>query len=62
MKYIIIAVTFFLSTKSFSQENQKNIGSDSIKVLKEVTVSPIKQSPERQPETKENIIYSGKKK
>lgn len=61
MKYIIIAVTFFLSTESFSQENQKNIGSDSIKVLKEVTVSPIKQSPERQPETKENIIYSGKK-
>ena len=61
MKYIIIPVALFFSATVFSQNNQNRTSNDSVRILKEVIVRPTKHSPERQPETKENVIYSGKK-
>ena len=40
---------------------QKIESNDSIVNLTPITVYPVQQSPERMPETKENIIFSGKK-
>ena len=40
---------------------QKIESNDSIVKLNPITVSPVQQSPERMPETKGNVIYSGKK-
>lgn len=41
--------------------NAQELPTDSIVNLNPITVYPIKQSPERQPETKNNILFSGKK-
>jgi Fe(3+) dicitrate transport protein len=60
MKYIaVLAFSSLIISQSLSaQEIESN---DSIVQLNPVTISPIQQSPERMPETKGNVIFSGKK-
>lgn len=60
MKHIILSAfssLFFLQ----SLKAQKIESNDSVVQLNPVTISPIQQSPERMPETKGNVIFSGKK-
>lgn len=61
MKFKIISFALLLSVSLFSQEKVQTNPADSVRVLKEVIVTPNKHSPERLPEVKENVIYSGKK-
>jgi Fe(3+) dicitrate transport protein len=60
MKYIAVLA---FSSLFFSQslKAQKIESNDSVVQLNPVTISPIQQSPERMPETKGNVIFSGKK-
>lgn len=60
MKYISVFafLSLLISQSLTAQEIETN---DSIVKLNPVTISPIQQSPERLPETKENVIYAGKK-
>ena len=54
---------FFITTSLavFSQENPEELNNDTIKKLAPVILIAKQQSPERMPETKENVIFSGKK-
>lgn len=61
MKFKIIFFALVFSATVFSQEKPKKTFNDSIIILKEVIISHTRHSPERLPETKENVIYSGKK-
>ncbi|EAZ96920.1 iron(III) dicitrate transport protein, outer membrane receptor [Flavobacteria bacterium BAL38] len=60
MKYIVIALfsSLVVSQSTRSQEIKPN---DSIVKLNTVIIAPVQQSPERMPETKGNVIFSGKK-
>ncbi|WP_445713381.1 TonB-dependent receptor family protein [Flavobacterium sp.] len=60
MKYIVIALfsSLVVSQSTRSQEIKPN---DSIVKLNTVVIAPVQQSPERMPETKGNVIFSGKK-
>lgn len=60
MKYIAI-IAFSSLFFSQSLKAQKIESNDSVVQLNPVTISPIQQSPERMPETKRNVIFSGKK-
>ena len=58
-RIIVLAISsFFVFQNVKAQKIESN---DSIVNLKPVTVSPVQHSPERMPETKENVIFSGKK-
>jgi Fe(3+) dicitrate transport protein len=60
MKHLFVLA--FSSLFIFQTVNAQKIESnDSIVKLNPITVSPVQQSPERMPETKENVIFSGKK-
>jgi Fe(3+) dicitrate transport protein len=60
MKYKVVALfsSLVVSQSIKSQEIKPN---DSIVKLNTVVISPVQQSPERMPETKGNVIFSGKK-
>jgi Fe(3+) dicitrate transport protein len=60
MKHIVLLAfsSLFVFQNLRGQEIEKN---DSIVKLNPVTISPVQHSPERMPETKENVIFSGKK-
>jgi Fe(3+) dicitrate transport protein len=60
MKYSRSAIMLFLSTFLFAQENDLALN-DTIKKLAPVILKPKQQSPERMPEIKENVLFSGKK-
>jgi Fe(3+) dicitrate transport protein len=60
MKYIAL-IAFSSLFFSQSLKAQKIESNDSVVQLNPVTISPIQQSPERMPETKGNVIFSGKK-
>lgn len=60
MKHLFVLA--FSSLFIFQTVNAQKIESnDSIVKLNPITVSPVQQSPERMPATKDNVIYSGKK-
>lgn len=61
MKLKIFSFAFLLSATAFSQEIQETTVDNSIILLNEVIISHTKPSPGRLPETKQNVIYSGKK-
>lgn len=61
MKLSFTQIVFFLTSCAFSQQETQNIANDSVKTLREVLIYPIIQSPERLPETKGNVLFSGKK-
>lgn len=56
----ITCLISFLSLTAIGQDMDL-IENDTVKVLSPVTVTALKISPERQPEVKDNVIYSGKK-
>jgi Fe(3+) dicitrate transport protein len=60
MKHVVLLAfsSLFVFQNLRGQEIEKN---DSIVKLNPVTISPVQHSPERMPETKENVIFSGKK-
>lgn len=60
MKYFFHSILLATSILTFAQENAKQ-STDTIKKLKAVIVVTKQQSPERMPETKDNILFSGKK-
>lgn len=60
MKYNLSLLFISFSTIIFAQENDLALN-DTIKKLSQVVVTPKQQSPERMPEIKENILFSGKK-
>lgn len=60
MKYIF-ALAFSSLIMSQSVRAQENESNDSVVKLNPVIITPIQQSPERMPETKGNVIFSGKK-
>ena len=60
MKRLLSVVSILILNVSFAQKSNLEI-KDSVRVLKEVILIQTKQSPERQPENKGNVIYSGKK-
>lgn len=55
--FLIISV----STSVFAQDHFEEFDNDSIKKLAPVIIIPKQQSPERMPETKDNVLFSGKK-
>ena len=60
MKHLFVLA--FSSLFIFQTVNAQKIESnDSIVKLNPITISPVQQSPERMPATKDNVIYSGKK-
>lgn len=61
MKFTYSLIALLLTVTVYSQENQQTMVGDSVNVLKEVTILQSTQSPERMPETLDNVIYSGKK-
>lgn len=60
MKKIIIILTTLISVVSISQ-NQKVTSTDTIYKIEPVIIKAKQQSPERMPEIKENVLFSGKK-
>lgn len=61
MKCILVLMTLFLTITVFSQENTQSIAGDSVNVLQQIVVSPNKLNLDRMPETRDNVLYSGKK-
>jgi Fe(3+) dicitrate transport protein len=60
MKRLIFSLLFLSIIYSNAQEKSK-FSNDTIQKLKAVVVIAKQQSPERMPETKDNILFSGKK-
>ena len=60
MKYILIAISLLSFSKIFAQIETIN-PIDSVNKLKTVIIRVKQQSPERMPETKNNVLFSGKK-
>lgn len=60
MKSLLKIIPFFILINSYSQENDLKLN-DSIKVLNTIILTAKQQSPERMPEKKDNVLYSGKK-
>ena len=60
MKRLIFSLLFLSIIYSNAQEKAKP-SNDTIQILKAVVVVAKQQSPERMPETKDNILFSGKK-
>lgn len=58
-KYFVIALSSFAAILNAQIQDLET--KDSIIQLATVTVTALKFSPERQPETKDNVIYAGKK-
>ena len=62
MRTFLFAFLFITSSFTvFAQENSKELDNDTIKKLKQVIIIIKKQSPERMPEVKDNVLFSGKK-
>ena len=62
MRTSLFTLLFFAtSTVVFAQDQFAEIGNDTIKKLAPVVLIAKQQSPERMPETKENVLFSGKK-
>jgi Fe(3+) dicitrate transport protein len=69
MRNSVLAASLLITTILFAQEKELSpTQKDSIKRsneavinLKNVTITPVQQSPERQPEIKGNVLFSGKK-
>ena len=61
---ILTSVFAFAQEKELTQAQKDSIirANSLIFDLQEVTVTPFKQSPERQPEVKGTVLFSGKKK
>ncbi len=60
MKNIIIALAFLTSTAAIAQ-NYPLFSTDTVNKLEAVIIKSKQQSPERMPEIKENVLFSGKK-
>lgn len=60
MKRILFSLLFLSTISNIAQEKSKT-SNDTIQKLKAVIVVAKQQSPERMPETKDNILFSGKK-
>lgn len=60
MKKALNVALILMLNVCFAQKVDLEIN-DSVRVLKEVVLTQTKQSPERLPEKKDNVIYSGKK-
>ena len=60
MKYILIVISLLSFSKIFAQIETIN-PIDSVNKLKTVIIKVKQQSPERMPETKNNVLFSGKK-
>jgi len=60
MRKVFVIITTLISVVSISQ-NQKNKRVDTIYKIEPVVIKTKQQSPERMPEIKENILFSGKK-
>ena len=60
MKYILIAISLLSFSKIFAQIETIN-PIDSVNKLKTVIIKVKQQSPDRMPETKNNVLFSGKK-
>ncbi|BDB52134.1 TonB-dependent receptor family protein [Flavobacterium ammonificans] len=60
MKNIIIALAFLTSTATIAQ-NYPLFSTDTVNKLEAVIIKSKQQSPERMPEIKENVLFSGKK-
>jgi Fe(3+) dicitrate transport protein len=60
MRKVFVIITTLISVVSISQ-NQKNKRADTIYKIEPVVIKTKQQSPERMPEIKENILFSGKK-
>ncbi|WP_353079335.1 TonB-dependent receptor [Flavobacterium sp.] len=60
MRKVFIIITTLISVVSISQ-NQKIKSADTIYKIEPVVIKTKQQSPERMPEIKENILFSGKK-
>jgi Fe(3+) dicitrate transport protein len=60
MRKVFVIITTLISVVSISQ-NQKNKSADTIYKIEPVVIKTKQQSPERMPEIKENILFSGKK-
>jgi Fe(3+) dicitrate transport protein len=58
---LFILLFFATSTVVFAQENFEEFDNDTIKKLAPVILITKQQSPERMPETKDNVLFSGKK-
>jgi Fe(3+) dicitrate transport protein len=62
MKYLFIAsLLVFFSNTSIAQDKFEVEENDTIKKLAPVVIIAKQQSPERMPEVKENVLFSGKK-
>ena len=59
----LLFISLFISISSavFAQDQFKEFENDTIKKLAPVVLIAKQQSPERLPETKENVLFSGKK-
>ena len=60
MKQILIALFLLSFSKNFAQ-NDSIKQNDTVQKLKTVIIKVKQQSPERMPETKNNVLFSGKK-
>jgi len=60
MNRLLVIFTCLLGIASFAQENE-NTTNDSVTYLKPITVYSSKNTPERMPEVKNNVLFSGKK-
>jgi len=60
MRKVFVIITTLISVVSISQ-NQKIKSADTIYKIEPVVIKTKQQSPERMPEIKENILFSGKK-
>lgn len=58
--FVIVGIAFSQEKDSTSNENY-SIPNDTIKPLKTVLITPKQQSPERMPEKKDFVLYTGKK-
>jgi Fe(3+) dicitrate transport protein len=60
MKNIIISLTVFFCIPAIGQ-NHPHSSTDSVRTIEPVVIKTKQQSPERMPEIKDNILFSGKK-
>ena len=59
MNYFKLAIVLLLTSSVFGQK--QNSSNDSITKLETVVIEIKQQSPERLPEIKDNVLFSGKK-
>ena len=60
-KHLFPLLLLFYATAFYAQDKFEDIENDTIKKLSTVIITAKQQSPERMPEIKENVLFSGKK-